>query len=735
MPKFFATYLRLLVTISALAITNPGWAQTYSVSGDVSGTWTSSNSPYYISGNISVPSGSTLTISSGVEVRFQGNYEFFVYGTLSAQGAEGDSIYFVQDSPSDSLWGGIRLYSSPSSSSIKYCRIENSFADNGGSWNDGGAVRISNSSPTIEHCYFKNNKAKGNGGALYLYISNALIQYCTIDGDSAGNYGGAIHMDTSAPTVKNCKILNNKGFRGGGIHGAYFRAGTDISNNTFKYNEASDNGGGIYFHHSNPLSGIITFDGNLIEENIGKKGGGIYILYSSALTLTNNIIINNSTTTEQGGGIGIRGGTSTTLIVNNTIYGNSAKGGGGIYSYDPGSPVQVKNSVIWGNTATSGADQVDTNAVGSIDLSYCDIEDGYTGMGNINIDPVFTDVSSGDFHYEANSPLVDAGNNTDAPSTDYDGNSRPFDGDRDLNTSVDIGAFEYQNTAPQINSIAVKFVNAGESYNYDVNATDDDIGEVLTYSLTQAPSFLSINGSSGIISGMPTYDDDGDHEIIVQVADLNGATDSQNYTLTVNTDQALPVFLSSFEANQQHETIYLEWKTESELNNLGFDIYRAESTDNVLPSEEIFTKINDNLVQGVGNSSVQNLYTYTDENIKDGYYYWYKLEDIDIEGHATMHNAISVYKEPIASNFYIKSSYPNPFNSEIVVEFYLPTASNVNLIIFNSGGQVVENKRPGLYPRGTNRFKWLANGVASGIYYMRIATQKDFGITKLILLK
>ena len=76
MPKFFATYLRLLVTISALAITNPGWAQTYSVSGDVSGTWTSSNSPYYISGNISVPSGSTLTISLELKFDFRGIMNF-----------------------------------------------------------------------------------------------------------------------------------------------------------------------------------------------------------------------------------------------------------------------------------------------------------------------------------------------------------------------------------------------------------------------------------------------------------------------------------------------------------------------------------------------------------------------------------------------------------------------------------------------------------------------------------
>ncbi|MEI8194164.1 MAG: hypothetical protein WCG64_09885, partial [Flavobacteriia bacterium] len=53
------------------------YAQT-NVSGNVSGTWTTANSPYLVTGNIGVPAGQTLVIQPGVQVVFQGFYRFGV---------------------------------------------------------------------------------------------------------------------------------------------------------------------------------------------------------------------------------------------------------------------------------------------------------------------------------------------------------------------------------------------------------------------------------------------------------------------------------------------------------------------------------------------------------------------------------------------------------------------------------------------------------------------------------
>jgi len=89
------------------------------------------------------------------------------------------------------------------------------------------------------------------------------------------------------------------------------------------------------------------------------------------------------------------------------------------------------------------------------------------------------------------------------------------------------------NHAPVITSTAITNVNEGATYNYDVSATDSD-GNTLTYSLTQSPSWLSINSATGLISGVaPLVSSDSDYDITVEVSDGTD-TDTQSYTLTVS---------------------------------------------------------------------------------------------------------------------------------------------------------------------------------------------------------
>jgi len=74
------------------------------------------------------------------------------------------------------------------------------------------------------------------------------------------------------------------------------------------------------------------------------------------------------------------------------------------------------------------------------------------------------------------------------------------------------------NTKPVVSAIPNITVKVGDVFTYQVNASDPDIGDILTYSIANKPVGMSIS-SSGLISWIPTKDQIGDHIILVSVTD------------------------------------------------------------------------------------------------------------------------------------------------------------------------------------------------------------------------
>jgi hypothetical protein len=87
----------------------------------------------------------------------------------------------------------------------------------------------------------------------------------------------------------------------------------------------------------------------------------------------------------------------------------------------------------------------------------------------------------------------------------------------------------------------------GRKYTYDLNATDGDIGDVLSYYLAKGPNGMSMNSTSGLLSWIPTIADVGTPDISVGVTDGKYNV-TQNFTLTVSAKVTagnhLPVVLS-----------------------------------------------------------------------------------------------------------------------------------------------------------------------------------------------
>jgi hypothetical protein len=143
-------------------------------------------------------------------------------------------------------------------------------------------------------------------------------------------------------------------------------------------------------------------------------GGG---LSECAGIIRNNIITNNKAYYLGGGLCGCNG-----IIHDNVISHNYAGGhGGGLASCNN----IIRNCIVWGNT---GGQLYQCGA----NVTYSDIQDGYTGMGNINNDPCFAGTGTGDFHLKSQagrwnpntqswvkdgvtSPCIDAGD----PNSDW----------------------------------------------------------------------------------------------------------------------------------------------------------------------------------------------------------------------------------------------------------------------------------------------------------------------------
>ncbi|MFT4994805.1 MAG: hypothetical protein ACI965_001847 [Paraglaciecola sp.] len=88
------------------------------------------------------------------------------------------------------------------------------------------------------------------------------------------------------------------------------------------------------------------------------------------------------------------------------------------------------------------------------------------------------------------------------------------------------------NTAPSINSSSVNTAEEGSVYSYTFSATDAQ-SDVLTYSASILPSWLTFDVATGSLSGTPTTADVGDHSVTLNVSDST-LSDSQSFTITVS---------------------------------------------------------------------------------------------------------------------------------------------------------------------------------------------------------
>ncbi len=89
------------------------------------------------------------------------------------------------------------------------------------------------------------------------------------------------------------------------------------------------------------------------------------------------------------------------------------------------------------------------------------------------------------------------------------------------------------NNPPTITSTAIEQASVGQLYQYQVVATDPDVGDVLRYALPVKPEGMTIDPTTGLIGWTPTPAQVGEHDVRVEVSDQGGLSAAQAFKITV----------------------------------------------------------------------------------------------------------------------------------------------------------------------------------------------------------
>ena len=86
-------------------------------------------------------------------------------------------------------------------------------------------------------------------------------------------------------------------------------------------------------------------------------------------------------------------------------------------------------------------------------------------------------------------------------------------------------------------------------------------------------------------------------------------------------------------------------------------------------------------------------------------------------------------------SFNMHQNYPNPFNASTTIPFTLDRAGKVNLNIYNISGQRIFSLGTRISQLGTHEVIWNAEGMASGVYIVRLETPYKMQSIPVILVK
>ena len=585
----------------------------------------------------------------------------FVAGSATLSGTQ------VLSNIAGASGGGLCQFNTSGQVDVTSGRFECNLATN----NDGGGLFVAGSA-TLSGTQVVSNTAGASGGGLFQYDTNGRAD---VSGGSfernvaTNNHGGGLYVAGRAALTGTQVVSNTTGDRGGGLYAAYATlTGTQVVNNI-----AGQRGGGLYVTQSAALTGTQAAR-NGVASPVG-HGGGLY--GERAVEATNGLFVGNYAIA--GAGLYMRGdGAAQATLRHLTVV--SATLGSGTAVEVRGGTVHITNTIVSSYSAgisyqTGSTVTEDYNLYFGNSTDFYDPGTGTLISGTHSLhgqDPRFVNPAADNYHIGTDSAALDAGAFLGV-TNDLDGAARP------TNTAwpdaPDIGCYENKSlTVRRTVTDTMTFGAACARIVFTDTGSLSSITVTVVYTyptglttVEPLPRYYVITPTgSGLYTGSLTlcytqqeFDDsdvDPTKEAELRAYRYN-STDWEPYSSTVDTGDNLvtatlvttfsqwalggpgtstAVDLTSFTAAPQGDAILVSWETATELDRLGFDLYRATSLGGPL------TRLNEGLILSpVPGSPAGALYTYLDELVNPGATYYYWLDSVGVNGVATRDGPVS----------------------------------------------------------------------------------------------
>jgi parallel beta-helix repeat protein len=270
---------------------------------------------------------------------------------------------------------------------------------------------------------------------------------------------GTQSVTISGLTISNGRLLGNAGTtRGGGILN---EATLVINDCTIRDNVVTDfgDGGGVANKGTLTINRSTLTNNTAGTKNFSNKGGGGLANLSGGTATLNNCTLSGNTATRGGAIVNATDHnadhTVTVVNLNNctVAYNTGLETFFAAGAFDVGYTAEAKISIGNSIVAFNSPNSFGINS-GTYDFNAPNLSDNYSGVPNgalhgfaIAATPLLGQLSNNGGQTDTlallpDSPGIDSGSNTNAPSSDQRGFTRIVDGNNDGNAKIDIGAYE-----------------------------------------------------------------------------------------------------------------------------------------------------------------------------------------------------------------------------------------------------------------------------------------------------